>query len=144
MGGYRVQGRREEEIEALIEDALALDGAGVFAMVLEGIPREVAKVITETVSAPTIGIGAGPDCDGQVLVLNDLIGLTFTGSPKFVHQYANVSTITSSALQKFKIDVESGTYPGDSEATHLPADLVSELGQIVKRVRESYKENQRS
>ena len=77
MGGYKVQGRTAADIEKLVEDALALDNAGVFAMVLEGIPREVARIISEEVSAPTLGIGAGPDCDGQVLVLNDLLGLTY-------------------------------------------------------------------
>ena len=136
MGGYKVQGRRTEEIEDLLEDAVALDDAGVFAMVLEGIPREAAKIVSETVSAPTLGIGAGPDCDGQVLVLNDLLGLTFKRPAKFVRQYVNAASEIGSALAKFKTDVESEAYPSDSEAYHLSADLQSELPEIVKRVKQ--------
>jgi len=134
-GGYKVQGRCTKDIENLLDDAMALDNAGVFAIVLEGIPRELARVISEAVSAPTLGIGAGPDCDGQVLVLNDLIGLTFGHPAKFVHQYVNVSSQISHALGKFKADVEAGAYPSDSEAYHLSVDLQSQLPEIVNRVR---------
>src|SRR5262249_54476245 len=91
MGGYKVQGRVAANIEKLLADAVALDHTGVFAMVLEGIPREVAKIITDQISTPTLGIGAGPDCDGQVLVLNDLLGLTFKRPAKFVRQYLDGS-----------------------------------------------------
>lgn len=137
MGGYKVQGKLIPDIERLVEDAIALDSAGVFAMVLEGIPRDVAKVISEAVSAPTLGIGAGPDCDGQVLVLNDLLGLTFKRNAKFVRQYMNGTSIIGEALSKFKADVESGRYPTDGESYHLPEDLNSALPQILKRVQDS-------
>jgi 3-methyl-2-oxobutanoate hydroxymethyltransferase len=138
MGGYKVQGRIASQIERLIEDAVALDNAGVFAMVLEGIPREVAKIITEQVSAPTLGIGAGPDCDGQVLVLNDLLGLTFKRPPKFVRQYLSGSSQIAAAFAQFKADVESGTYPGDNESYHLAGELKSKLPEILNRIRSSH------
>ena len=137
MGGYKVQGKLIPDIERLIEDAIALDSAGVFAMVLEGIPRDVAKVISEAVSAPTLGIGAGPDCDGQVLVLNDLLGLTFKRPAKFVRQYMNGTSMIGEALSRFKADVESGRYPSDGESYHLPEHLRSALPEILKRVQDS-------
>ena len=137
MGGYKVQGKLIPDIERLIEDAIALDSAGVFAMVLEGIPRDVAKVISEAVSAPTLGIGAGPDCDGQVLVLNDLLGLTFKRPAKFVRQYMNGTSMIGEALSRFKADVESGRYPSDGESYHLPENLRSALPEILKRVQDS-------
>ena len=103
MGGYKVQGRLEADIERLLQDAVALDKAGVFAMVLEGIPREVAKAVSQEVSIPTLGIGAGPDCDGQVMVLNDLLGLTFKRPAKFVRQYfqgaSDIATVLLSSRQ---------------------------------------------
>jgi 3-methyl-2-oxobutanoate hydroxymethyltransferase len=135
MGGYRVQGRLEADIEMLLEDALTLDKAGVFAIVLEGIPRELAKAITETISVPTLGIGAGPDCDGQVLVLNDLLGLTFKHPAKFVRQYFSGQSEVGSALAKFKADIESGSYPTDAEAYHLTTDLQMKLPEILRRAR---------
>ena len=137
MGGYKVQGRLGADIETLVRDAVALDKVGVFAMVLEGIPREVAKIVSEEVSAPTVGIGAGPDCDGQVLVLNDLLGLTFKQPAKFVRQYFNGTSDIGSALARFKADVESGTYPADAESYHLSGDLQSQLPEILKRIRNS-------
>jgi 3-methyl-2-oxobutanoate hydroxymethyltransferase len=133
MGGYRVQGRLATEIEGLLEDAVALDHAGVFAMVLEGIPREVAKVISEEVSVPTLGIGAGPDCDGQVLVLNDILGLTFKRPAKFVRRYLDASSDIGRALATFKTDIESGRYPRDAEAYHLSGELQSEFRELLKR-----------
>jgi 3-methyl-2-oxobutanoate hydroxymethyltransferase len=137
MGGYKVQGRVAADIEKLLADAMALDNAGVFAMVVEGIPCEVAKIITEQISAPTLGIGAGPDCDGQVLVLNDLLGLTFKRPPKFVRQYLDGSLQIATALAQFKADVESGAYPGDDESYHLPGELKSGLPEILDRIRSS-------
>src|SRR5215472_15903545 len=137
MGGYKVQGRVAANIEKLLADAVALDHTGVFAMVLEGIPREVAKIITDQISAPTLGIGAGPDCDGQVLVLNDLLGLTFKRPAKFVRQYLDGSLQIATALARFKADVESGAYPGDDESYHLPGELKSELPEILDRIRSS-------
>ena len=135
MGGYKVQGRREADIERLLQDAVALDKAGVFAMVLEGVPREVAKAVSEEVSIPTLGIGAGPDCDGQVMVLNDLLGLTFKRPAKFVRQYLQGATDMRTALAKFKADIDSGAYPTDAESYHLPDDLRLKLPDILKRVK---------
>ena len=137
MGGYKVQGRRPDDIEKLLEDALALDDAGVFAMVLEGIPREIAKTITQVVSAATLGIGAGPDCDGQVLVLNDLLGLTFKRPAKFVRQYLAGSSHIGAALAQFKADVESGAYPLDAESYHLAASVRLEIPKMLERIRSS-------
>ena len=137
MGGYKTQGRIAADIEKLLDDALALDNAGVFAMVLEGIPREIAKVITEQVSAATLGIGAGPDCDGQVLVLNDLLGLTFKRPAKFVRQYLAGSSQIATALAQFKSDVESGGYPRDAESYHLAAEVESEIPKMLERIKSS-------
>jgi len=134
-GGYKVQGRLETEIEGLLQDALALDKAGVFAMVLEGVPREVAKAISEEVSAPTLGIGAGPDCDGQVLVLNDVLGLSFKRPAKFVRRYLNAASDMRSALSQFKVDIESGTYPTDRESYHLAPELRLKLPEILTHIR---------
>jgi len=134
MGGYKVQGRLEADIERLLQDAVALDKAGVFAMVLEGIPREVAKAVSEEVSTPTLGIGAGPDCDGQVMVLNDLLGLTFKRPAKFVRQYLHGASDIRTALAQFKADIESGAYPTDAESYHLPGHFRLKLPDILKRV----------
>ena len=135
MGGYKVQGRLEADIERLLQDAVALDKAGVFAMVLEGMPREVAKAVSEEVSVPTLGIGAGPDCDGQVMVLNDLLGLTFKRPAKFMRQYFHEASDMRTALAQFKADIESGAYPTDAESYHLPGDLRLKLPDILKRVK---------
>src|SRR3954469_11241586 len=118
MGGFKVQGKSLSAIEQLMRDAVALDRAGVFSLVLEGIPREVAAMITAEVSTPTIGIGAGPECDGQVLVLHDILNLTFAPPAKFVRQYGDVAKVISNAAAGFKSDVESGAYPAESESYH--------------------------
>ncbi len=125
MGGYKVQGKTEAAIEQLLRDASAIDRAGVTAMYLEGIPREVGAMITSEVKCPTIGIGAGPDCDGQVLVLHDILNLTFAPAAKFVRRYGNAAALISSAVQAFKHDVETGTYPSDAESYHLPKEAQS-------------------
>lgn len=111
MGGYRVQGKTEEDIERLLRDARALDEAGVFALVLEGMPADTARRITEFVSVPTIGIGAGPYCDGQVLVVNDMLGLT-ERPPKFVKRYADLRAAMKDAIASYRADVERGAFPG--------------------------------
>ncbi len=135
MGGYRVQGKTLSAVEQLMRDAVALDRAGVFSMVLEGIPREVAAMITAEVAAPTIGIGAGLDCDGQVLVLHDILNLTFTPPAKFVRRYGDAGALISNAVRAFRQDVESRDYPGEDESYHLPKDTQSALETIVVRKR---------
>jgi 3-methyl-2-oxobutanoate hydroxymethyltransferase len=112
LGGYRVQGKDVAAAKALIDDALALEDAGAFSLILEAIPSPVAKLITERVSIPTIGIGAGPDCDGQVLVIHDLIGLFDRFVPKFVKQYASVFGTIVEALENYRDEVRDGTFPG--------------------------------
>ncbi len=131
MGGYKVQGRSLAEIEQLMKDATALDHAGVFSIVLEGIPREVAQLITDEVSVPTIGIGAGPDCDGQVLVYHDLLGLNLGQTAKFVRQYADVGGLIREALTAYKKDVEQGAFPGDAESYHLPKGAAADLQRVL-------------
>ncbi|MGH9475108.1 MAG: 3-methyl-2-oxobutanoate hydroxymethyltransferase [Terriglobales bacterium] len=121
QSGYRVQGTTSEGAEQLLRDAQALEAAGAFALVLEGIPRELAATITQRAAIPTIGIGAGPDCDGQVLVLHDLIGLSFRPQPKFVRSYADVASVVRNAAENYRLDVESGQFPSDKESYHLPA-----------------------
>jgi 3-methyl-2-oxobutanoate hydroxymethyltransferase len=118
MGGYRVQAKTEEAAERLLAEALALDKAGVFSLVLEGIPSEVARGVTEAVSMPTIGIGAGPHCDGQVLVIHDLLGLREGTYPKFVKLYANLREDITRAVRAFAHEVESGAFP-DAEHSYL-------------------------
>jgi 3-methyl-2-oxobutanoate hydroxymethyltransferase len=135
MGGYKVQGKSLPAVEQLMRDAVALDRAGVFSIVLEGIPREVAALITAEVKAPTIGIGAGPECNGQVLVLHDLLNLSFTPPAKFVRQYADLARSISEAVLAFKADVESGMFPTDAESYHLPKETAAALEAIAERKR---------
>jgi 3-methyl-2-oxobutanoate hydroxymethyltransferase len=119
MGGYRVQGRGVEAARELVEDARALAAAGVFAIVLEGVPDIVAQIVTQEVPVPTIGIGAGPSCDGQVLVYHDVLGLHHGRLPKFVRQYTHLADIATEALEGFFADIESGTFPADNESYHM-------------------------
>ncbi len=123
LGGYRVQGKTAEDAHKLIEDAKMLEDAGAFAVVLELVPREIAEIITSELSISTVGIGAGTDCDVQVLVLHDLIGFTFGRQPRFVRQYANVSEVISEAITKWMDDVKSGNYPSEAESYGLPKDV---------------------
>lgn len=120
LGGYRVQGKTPGAAEQLLRDARSVEAAGAFAIVLEAMPREVAAEITRTVRIPTIGIGAGPNCDGQVLVLHDMLGLTFQDAPKFARRYANVSEVISNAVREYCADVQSGNFPTDAESYHAP------------------------
>ena len=116
MGGYKVQGRNERQARKISADAKAVESAGAFALILEGIPMELAKEITDTVHIPTIGIGAGPSCDGQILVLHDLLGLaTTTYQPRFVRRYADITAVTHEALSRFKADVTEGKFPAAEE-----------------------------
>jgi 3-methyl-2-oxobutanoate hydroxymethyltransferase len=133
MGGYKVQGKDLSGIEQLMRDAVALDRAGVAFLVLEGIPREVAAMITAEVSTPTIGIGAGPECDGQVLVFHDILGLSFGQPAKFVRRYADATAMIADAVQAFRADVVSHQYPADAESYHLPKETRAALESVLAR-----------
>jgi len=122
FGGFRVQGKTAEAGEQLLRDARAVEAAGAFSIVLESIPRELAARITAELHIPTIGIGAGPDCDGQVLVIHDLIGLTFGHKPKFTRRYADVGEIISRAAAEYCRDVQQGSFPSDEESYHARAE----------------------
>jgi len=123
LGGYRVQGKTPATAEQLLRDARSVEAAGAFAIVLEAIPRELAAEITHAVRIPTIGIGAGPDSDGQILVLHDLLGLTFQEPPKFARQYANVGEIITRAVREYCDDVQQGNFPTDEESYHAPVGV---------------------
>ncbi|MBA2341647.1 MAG: 3-methyl-2-oxobutanoate hydroxymethyltransferase [Pyrinomonadaceae bacterium] len=127
LGGFRLQGKTSDAARALLEDAKALEAAGACAVVLEVIPREIARLITQSISIPTIGIGAGADCDAQVLVLHDLVGLSFGKSPRFVRAYANLRETMTDAISRFNEDVRTGIYPAETESYALPPDAAAEL-----------------
>lgn len=135
MGGFKVQGKTLSDIEQLMRDATALDRAGVACIYLEGIPREVAGMITDEVNAPTIGIGAGPGCDGQVLVFHDILNLTFGPPAKFVRRYGDAAAQITHAVQAFAADVRSRRYPADNESYHLPAETRQALETLLERKR---------
>jgi len=118
--GYRVQGRTAQAIDDILADALALQAAGAIAIVLECVPREVAALVTSSIAVPTIGIGAGPDCDGQILVFHDLVNLTGAPPAKFVRRYADASTLFTQAIQNYQRDVRASTFPAEAESYHLP------------------------
>src|SRR6266571_4715815 len=120
LGGYRVQGKTPDAAVQLIRDARAVEASGAFAVVLEAVPRELAAQITRELRIPTIGIGAGPDCDGQILVVHDILGLTFSQPPKFARQYANVAEIISNAVRGYCEDVRNSGFPSDAESYHAP------------------------
>jgi len=127
LGAYRVQGKTAVAARQLLDDALALEDAGAFAIVLEVVPREIAKLITESISIPTIGIGAGVHCDIQVLVLHDMLGLSFGKLARFVRPYANLGEAMTEAVSRYADDVRNGTYPSDDESYALPAEAAEEL-----------------
>ncbi len=140
MGGYRVQGKTSSSADELLEDALALEAAGAFSLVLEGIPEEVAERITEKLQIPTIGIGAGEKCDGQILVLHDLLGLTVPPpvlgqgalkgrKPRFVREYANVKETILGAVQEYAKDVRTGTFPSDKETYRMSEGESEKIAQ---------------
>jgi len=116
MGGYKVQGKGDEAARKLLEEARKVEEAGAFSLVLEAIPQDLAAEITDSINIPTIGIGAGPDCDGQVLVLHDVIGLFDRFTPKFVKRYANLKEDAITAMRKYKEEVESGEFPSDEHS----------------------------
>ena len=127
LGGFRVQGKSADAARQLERDARAVESAGAFSVVLESVPRELAARITETLRIPTIGIGAGPDCDGQVLVFHDLVGLTMGHKPKFARQYVNLGAEISRAAEAFCRDVRASSFPSDAESFHSPAELREQL-----------------
>lgn len=127
FGGFKVQGKDLETARKLIRDAKALDEAGVFSIVLECVPSELARRVTEEVSCPTIGIGAGPYCDGQVLVVNDMLGM-FTGHiPKFVKKFANLQPIITEAFKQYQTEVRAGTFPGPEHCFTIKDDVLEKL-----------------
>jgi 3-methyl-2-oxobutanoate hydroxymethyltransferase len=136
LGAYRVQGKTAAAAKELIDDARALEEAGAFAVVLEVVPREIAKIITESLSIPTIGIGAGVHCDIQVLVLHDMLGLSFGKLARFVRPYANLHETITDAVTRYADDVRNGTYPSDTESYSLPAEAAEEL-RITSEVKDS-------
>lgn len=127
MGGYKVQGRALEEARELVEDAKALEAAGCFAIVLEGVPVTVAEVITQALTIPTIGIGAGPATDGQVLVFHDTLGINFGHYPKFVRRYADLAGDAIAAVSRYVEDVQSGAFPNDDESYHMKDEAAAAL-----------------
>lgn len=133
LGGYKVQGKTVRDVEKLVRDAVALDRAGVAAIVLECIPREAAAMITAEIETPTIGIGAGPDCDGQVLVFHDILGLTFMPPAKFVRRYADAAEVISGAVESFRNDVKTRAYPSDTESYHMPKEALATLEVVKER-----------
>ncbi|WP_156204285.1 3-methyl-2-oxobutanoate hydroxymethyltransferase [Candidatus Syntrophocurvum alkaliphilum] len=127
LGGFKVQGKDLETAKKLVADAKALEKAGVFSIVLECVPTPLAKKVTEEVSIPTIGIGAGPYCDGQVLVINDMLGMFKGHIPKFVKKYANLQPIIVDALKEYKKEVEEGSFPADEHGFTINDDVLDKL-----------------
>ncbi len=127
MGGYKVQGRGIEDARQLIHDARALESAGAFSIVLEGVPVTLAQVITQQLTIPTIGIGAGPHTDGQVLVGHDLLGLNFGHYPKFVRKYGDLAAAAHAAMRRYVEDVQSGVFPSGDESYHMIEEAAAEL-----------------
>ncbi|MBV8979955.1 MAG: 3-methyl-2-oxobutanoate hydroxymethyltransferase [Acidimicrobiia bacterium] len=128
LGGFKVQGKQAAAAAALVDDAVALADAGCFAIVLEAVPDGVARAVTEAVAVPTIGIGAGPWCDGQVLVYHDVLGIEDRISPKFVRRYASVKADSVAALSAYAADVRTGRFPSEDESYRLSDDVAEALG----------------
>ncbi len=133
MGGFKVQGRSLDNAKKVMDDAFALEDAGAFALILEAIPKQLSQLITEKVSIPTIGIGGGVYCDGQVLVLHDMVGLFRRFTPKFVKVYADVYTTQLNAVKEFIRDIEDATFPGDDQSFSMKEEAVEELKQSLKK-----------
>jgi 3-methyl-2-oxobutanoate hydroxymethyltransferase len=128
MGGFRVQAKSDDAARELVRDARAIQEAGCFAVVLEGVPTEVAEVVTDALDVPTIGIGAGVHCDGQVLVYHDVLGIEDRIAPKFVRRYASIKSDSVEALGRFAADVRAGAFPDDTESYHLASEVAESLG----------------
>jgi 3-methyl-2-oxobutanoate hydroxymethyltransferase len=133
FGGYRVQGKTMDSATELLADAQTIEDAGAFAIVVEGVPRELAALITQQCRIPTIGIGAGPECDGQVLVVHDLLGIGFGPHAKFVRQYANLAEIMRQAISEFREDVAAARYPNDQESYHWPAKMREQFEKEISQ-----------
>lgn len=127
FGGFKVQGKTESAAKKLIEDALAVQEAGAFAVVLEGIPKKLADLVTEKLTIPTIGIGAGNGCDGQVLVYQDLLGMFSDFTPKFVKRYANIGEIMKDAFRQYFEEIQSGVFPGEEHQYKIDDDIIDKL-----------------
>jgi 3-methyl-2-oxobutanoate hydroxymethyltransferase len=133
LGGYRAQGRTAKRAQHLVDDALALEQAGCFSLVLECVPSVVATRIREVLSIPTIGIGAGPDCDGQVLVFHDLLGFYEGRSPRFVKRYAELAQVARGALERYAEDVRSGAFPEEAHTYAMPEEELTLFGSTVRQ-----------
>lgn len=133
LGGYRVQGKSLKAATALIEDALALEDAGVYAVVIEGVPAPLAGIITARVSVPTIGIGAGPQCDGQVQVFHDLMGLFTDFTPKHARRYADLAEAIKAAATQYMGDVQAGLFPSENESFDMEPGVLEELAAVTGR-----------
>jgi 3-methyl-2-oxobutanoate hydroxymethyltransferase len=131
LGGFRAQGRTAEKARQLLQDARALEAAGCFSIVLEAVPAEVAARISEAVTIPTIGIGSGRGCDGQVLVFHDLLGLYDGQAPRFVKRYADLAADTKAALERYAADVRSGAFPADEHTYSIPADELAAFEEAL-------------
>ncbi len=131
LGGFKVQGKSIDKAKKVVEDAIALEEAGAFALILEAIPKQLAAIITEKVSIPTVGIGGGINCDGQVLVLHDMVGLFKRFTPKFVKVYADVYSIQLNAVKEFIDDVRSEKFPGDEHSFNMKEEVVEELKKAL-------------
>jgi 3-methyl-2-oxobutanoate hydroxymethyltransferase len=127
LGGFKVQGKSVDQAKRVVDDALALEDAGAFALILEAIPRQLAAIITKKVKIPTVGIGGGLDCDGQVLVLHDMVGLFRRFTPKFVKVYADVYSIQLEAVKKYIGDVQTSKFPAEEHTFTMKEDVVAEL-----------------
>lgn len=127
FGGFKVQGKNAADATQIVRDAQALEEAGVFAITLEGIPSELSRIITETVSVPTIGIGAGKDCDGQVLVVNDMLGMFTDFVPKFVKQFANLNQEMTTAFRQYIHEVQNGIFPAEENGYGIDKEIIDEI-----------------
>jgi len=140
MGGYRVQAKTRDAAEHIKADAKALEEAGAGALVLEGIPREVAREITAELTIPTIGIGAGPECDGQILVFHDMVNLSFAPKAKFARRYADAAELFRGAIEHYREDVEHRAFPSDEESYHLPSAVKKEMQSAERSTVEPIKQ----
>ena len=133
LGRFRVKGSRADEARRIVDDAIGLEKAGVFAVVLESVPVEVAADVTRAIKVPTIGIGAGPACDGQVLVFHDVMGFTTGYMPKFVRKYADLYAVMSGAVAAYAGDVREGRFPDDATSYHLKPEVAAEMAKVKGR-----------